>query len=214
MTEIIENNDKLTRDFYEVLGPEWLEEKASALHTEAIMEKILIHVRSNDKILDVCCGYGRLTIPLIQKGFDVKGIDISEVLIKRASWLYAQTGSSGNPFFVANMKHFPFSSGAFDFCFCVWASFNFLITEHEQLTFLQEVYRTLKKGGAALIECPLQQEPDDCRNVYVGNVNYLCRPITIDELKNIGSKSSFEHLDVCVESIAGRNRAICLLRKS
>ncbi len=49
--------------------------------------KILAHYRSN-KILDVGCGNGSMAIELIKKGYDVYGIDASEMGIKIAKGIY------------------------------------------------------------------------------------------------------------------------------
>jgi|GEM_PF-3447097 len=214
MKDFADNDDLNTRRLYEAVGPDWLMNRADPAYTDALLNVLRDYLKPCDKILDICCGYGRLTIPLVKDGYDVTGIDISDVLIFKGISLFQEYGIPQRPLLVANMKELPFHNEMFDSCFCVWASFNFLITGSEQLTFLQEMHRILKKGGSALIECPLHQEPDDSKHIYVENMSYLYYPITMDELKNVGSKSPFEQCDVRVESIAGRSRTICLLRKS
>ena len=37
-----------------------------------------------ESILELACGTGRLTIPIAEKGFEIVGIDISEVSIEQA----------------------------------------------------------------------------------------------------------------------------------
>jgi len=39
---------------------------------------------SSGKVLDICCGNGRIAIPLAKRGLDVVGTDISKVLIEDA----------------------------------------------------------------------------------------------------------------------------------
>jgi ubiquinone/menaquinone biosynthesis C-methylase UbiE len=214
MKDVVGNNDLNARRLYEAVGSDWLMDRADPAYTDALLNLLRYYLKSDDKVLDICCGYGRLTIPLLKAGYNVMGIDISEVLISKGLDLFQKYDIPQQLLFVANMKELPFRKEVFDFCFCVWASFNFLVTESEQVMFLQEVYRTLKKGGSTLIECPLHQDPDDNKHICVENMSYLYCPITMAELKNVGSKSPFEQCDVLVESIAGRNRTICLLRKS
>ncbi|MCX5829745.1 MAG: class I SAM-dependent methyltransferase [Deltaproteobacteria bacterium] len=213
MTNVIDNNDLKTRKLYETVGPDWLMDRADPAYTDALLNVLRDYLKPCDKVLDICCGYGRLTIPLVKDGYDVTGIDISDVLIFKGISLFQEYGIPQRSLFVANMKELPFQEAVFDFCFCVWASFNFLITESEQVTFLQEMHRILKKGGSALIECPFQQEPDDSKCIYVENVSYLYCPITFDDMKRISGKSPFFQYNVFVEPLAGRDRMLCLFSK-
>lgn len=207
------NNDSLTRQLFKTVGAKWLEERADPMHRKAIMDEIRNYMSRDKAILDICCGYGRLTIPLLEAGYNVVGIDISEDLIRKGLKYLESNRLDVNPFLVANMKALPFRDEMFDFSFCVWASFNFLITESEQVTFLQEMFRTLKKGGSALIECPLHKESDDSKRICVENVSYLYCPITVDDMKRICGKSLFFQYNVFVEQLAGRDRMLCLLSK-
>jgi ubiquinone/menaquinone biosynthesis C-methylase UbiE len=40
--------------------------------------------KENGNILELCCGTGRLTIPLVQEGYHITGIDNSTAMLKQA----------------------------------------------------------------------------------------------------------------------------------
>jgi ubiquinone/menaquinone biosynthesis C-methylase UbiE len=154
MKDVVDNNDLNARRLYEAVGPDWLMDRAEPAYTEALLNLLHSYLKPGDKVLDICCGYGRLTIPLLKDGYEVTGMDISEVLISKGVSLFQEHEIPQGFLLVANMKELPFRREMFDFCFCVWASFNFLLNEAEQLIALGEIERVLKKGGRAFIECP------------------------------------------------------------
>ena len=67
------------------------------------------------KILDVGCGYGRLSIPIIQKfpEVDIIGLDISENYVR----LYKE--NTNRPAFVGAIENIPAELGSFDYIICV-----------------------------------------------------------------------------------------------
>src|SRR6266446_7920804 len=54
----------------------------------------LIGTKKNKRVLDLCCGYGRIAIPLAAHGYDVEGIDIREEMIRRGRALAKRAGVS------------------------------------------------------------------------------------------------------------------------
>jgi len=47
---------------------------------------------SGVKILEFCCGTGRLTIPLFESGFSITGIDLSTTMLEEAKRKSAEKG--------------------------------------------------------------------------------------------------------------------------
>lgn len=209
----MDNNDLNARRLYAAVGPDWLLDRADPAYTDALLNMLRPYLKPDDKILDICCGYGRLTIPLLKDGYDVVGIDISDVLIFKGSILFREYGIPHCSLLVANMKELPFREAAFDFCFCVWASFNFLLNETEQLMALGEVKRVLKRGGRAFIECPVHIEHEDNQHIQVGNVSYNYCPITFNDMNAVIGKSFFTEWDVKIKKVLNRERLIVLLEK-
>ena len=44
------------------------------------------------KILELCCGTGRLTIPIAKDGYDIKGVDYTSSMLERAKEKALQAG--------------------------------------------------------------------------------------------------------------------------
>jgi len=208
------NNDDATRQLYQQNGAEWLIERADSVYTEMLYALIRKHVANRNRILDICCGYGRLTIPLIKEGYNVKGIDISDVLIDKARYLLKEEKIKNlDHFVIGNMKNLPYESNSFDFGFCVWASFNFLNTVEDQLVALNEMYRVLEVGGKVLIESPLHNKVGDVSHIEVGNLGYDYFPITIEDFKTLGKESKFITYNVTSQIISGRDRTVAIFTK-
>lgn len=74
-----------------------------------------IEEKEDLKILDVGCGYGRLSIPIIKKfaDVDITGLDISENYVR----LYKE--NTHHPAFVGAIENIPAELGAFDYIICV-----------------------------------------------------------------------------------------------
>ncbi len=56
-------------------------------------------------ILELCCGTGRLTLPLLKAGFDVTGLDFTESMLERAR-AKAQAQSLPSPLLFGDMRDF------------------------------------------------------------------------------------------------------------
>ncbi|MFX0095152.1 MAG: class I SAM-dependent methyltransferase [Candidatus Hodarchaeota archaeon] len=109
------------------------------------------YLAKEDIILDLGCGYGRLTIPLKDQGYHICGVDLSEILIEEAK-REAKKVDQAIEFKVGSMLNIPYSDEKFDKIICMWLTFNHLLTKHNQIQALNEIYRVLKAGGAAVIE--------------------------------------------------------------
>lgn len=106
--------------------------------------------KKGDTVLDLACGYGRVTIPLAQRSISVVGIDASPVMIKEAKKA-AKDASLRIPFVVGDMRDLPYESESFSLVLCFWNSFNYLLTKTDQKKCIAEIHRVLKKGGRALV---------------------------------------------------------------
>jgi 2-polyprenyl-3-methyl-5-hydroxy-6-metoxy-1,4-benzoquinol methylase len=56
------------------------------LYEEKEVQQVLtlLHPSGAAHILDLCCGYGRHSIPLARRGFQVTGVDLSAIQIQHA----------------------------------------------------------------------------------------------------------------------------------
>jgi 2-polyprenyl-3-methyl-5-hydroxy-6-metoxy-1,4-benzoquinol methylase len=110
----------------------------------------LLHPPGGANILDLCCGYGRHSIKLAQRGFQVTGIDISEKQIQHARDL-AQKAHVHADFRVADARKLNFQE-AFDVVLNMFISFGFSQDENEHKEVLRGVFRALKPGGTFLLD--------------------------------------------------------------
>lgn len=110
----------------------------------------LLHPPDQASILDLCCGYGRHSMQLAQRGFQVTGVDISEKQIQHAREV-ASKAHTQLDFHVADARKLNFQ-GAFDLVLNMFVSFGFFKEENENKEMLQGVFRALKPGGKLLLD--------------------------------------------------------------
>jgi len=110
----------------------------------------LLHPRDEAHILDLCCGYGRHSIPLAQRGFHVSGVDISGKQIQHAREV-ARKAHTQLDFHVADARKLNFNE-AFEVVVIMFVSFGFFKDDHENKEVLQGVFRALKPGGKLLLD--------------------------------------------------------------
>jgi SAM-dependent methyltransferase len=95
-----------------------------------------------EPLLDIGCGAGRTTCQLVEKGFKVVGVDLSETLLDAA-----RARCPRAEFHHADVRYMPFEDGAFSQALF---SFNGMDQVHpiaDYLKALKEIGRTLKPGG-------------------------------------------------------------------
>ncbi len=107
-------------------------------------------LRPGATVLDLACGYGRITIPLAQRGFQVTGLDLSETLLGQARIAASEAGIEVT-WHRGDMRDIPWT-GAFDAVINIFSSFGYFTSEEENRRVLEGVARTLKPGGRFLID--------------------------------------------------------------
>lgn len=107
------------------------------------------HSDKSETILDLACGYGRVAIALAEAGYEkIYGIDLAYNLIEDAKREVKERGLKVN-FVLGDMRALPYEKNMFDKIFCLWNSFNEILTKTDQIKVLNEVHRVLKPGGEA-----------------------------------------------------------------
>jgi SAM-dependent methyltransferase len=96
-------------------------------------------------ILDIACGTGALTIPLVKKGYDVTAFDLSAAMIEVADKKLKEEKLQAN-LFVANMTNFEINR-RFSLSIIARTGFMYLLTANEQRQTLLNIRGHLIKGG-------------------------------------------------------------------
>ncbi len=119
------------------------------LRTEVDFIESALSVPSGGRMLDLGCGYGRHTVPLARRGYEMVGLDLSLDLLQNAL-RRAQAKQASIKFVHGDLRDLEFDQ-VFDGAFCFNTTFGYF-TEAQNLIVLRGVYRALKPGGRFLID--------------------------------------------------------------
>ncbi len=116
----------------------------------------LLKLEKGDKILDVPCGYGRHSIALAKKGFQVTGSDINQVHLKKAKQAAKEKGVKVE-WKKENMLKLKYNE-EFDACINMFYSFGFFEQESENFKALKKMFNSLKRGGKLLFHTDVNMQ--------------------------------------------------------
>lgn len=144
-------------------------------------------INPESKTLHIGCGIGRIEKHLIKDVKECYGVDISEVMIKKA----VSHNRSKNVFFVSNDgKSLPFENDFFDLVYSV------LVFQHMPrkmfLQYLKEVKRVLKPTGNFFFQIPID---DLNQKIFPSEKNpWLMRYYKRKEIVTLLDKNGFKNL--------------------
>ena len=113
--------------------------------------KRLLGVRKGQRVLDVPCGMGRLTIPLARMGLAMTGVDLTAAYLARGRRQARREGLDVR-WVHSDMREIDFD-GEFDAAFNWFGSFGYF-SDAGNLEFCRRVFRALRPGGRFLVEGP------------------------------------------------------------
>ena len=111
----------------------------------------LLEITTNDVILDLCCGIGRHSNEFARRGYQVTGVDRTKSYLEIARGTAKNEGLS-TEFVQMDMREFVRES-SFDVVLSMFTSFGYFDDDTEQMTVLENVFRSLRPGGRFIIEC-------------------------------------------------------------
>lgn len=123
----------------------WLSISDRRKEVTEIQVSFLRNVLKKGRVLDHCCGPGRLSIPFSDY-MPVVGTDLSIYLLKTAKKRAKQANVKELYLVRADMRYLPFRSGVFDNVINFWTSFGYF-SEKENKTVLKEIANVLKSEG-------------------------------------------------------------------
>jgi SAM-dependent methyltransferase len=139
----------------EAFGPDYLEmyidllpEERSRAEADFLYEQM--NLEPGMELLDLCCGQGRISVPLVEKGLKVTGYDYSEYLMGEARKL-ADKQKVELDLVQGDMRGLDYEE-KFDAVINMFTAFGYFQDESENDLVLQNVARALKPGGHFIIE--------------------------------------------------------------
>ncbi len=129
--------------------PKWFAESETGEHVRVV--KRLLRLRKGQRVLDIPCGMGRLTIPMARMGLAMTGVDLTASYLQRARRQAKREGLDIR-FVRRDMREIDFE-GEFDAAFNWWGSFGYF-SNADNLYFCKQVFRSLRPGGKFLVEGP------------------------------------------------------------
>jgi len=147
----LKKKKKNTVPWYEdYFGPDYL---LTDIHINTVIEADFIYdvlrIKKKTKLLDAACGYGRHLVPLVKRGVDVIGCDISPFMLDEAQKKLRSTKK--NRLVRCDLRYLPFIK-VFD-CACnMFNSFGYFENEEDNFKVLTAIAKALKPGGLFLLD--------------------------------------------------------------
>ena len=107
--------------------------------------------RKEARILELCCGTGRLTLPIAKEGYDITGVDFTASMLERARAKAAQEGLNVS-FIQADIRVLDLSK-KYDLIFIPFNSIHHLYQNDDLAKTLQVVKDHLQEGGLFMLDC-------------------------------------------------------------
>lgn len=130
---------------YEALAPVY--DRITETHDHAawaaeVEELALAAGLAGRRLLDVGCGTGNLTAPMLERGYTATGVDVSPAMLTIAR----EKLGPGVPLHCADMRALP-ALGAFDLIWSLGDAVNYLLTADALVQALRGMARNLAPGG-------------------------------------------------------------------
>lgn len=144
--EIQRNTKEAWRENWRKVRPEDIAEIFGYPRVKKLIEIYLEYLPKKGIILEAGCGLGQWVEYFRSKGYNIVGVDYNEPTIS-----HAKSYNASLPLAVADVRALPFKSDSID------SYLSFGVIEHfieGPDAAIKEAYRTLKKGGIAIVVVP------------------------------------------------------------
>jgi SAM-dependent methyltransferase len=140
------DDDSYWRDLY----PFMFTEQRFAGTPEQIDKALELTKPKGKGALDLCCGPGRCSVALAQRGFAVTGVDRTKYLLDKAR-ARARAAKVKIKWVQQDMRDFV-RPDSFDLVLSMFTSFGYFDNKKDDITVLENMFASLRSGGACLID--------------------------------------------------------------
>jgi SAM-dependent methyltransferase len=125
----------------------------TAQEVEGLQTLFVRHgVPAGGEVLDLACGYGRITLPLAELGYQLTGFDLSAYLLARGRQAAEDAGLPVE-WRAGDMRELPGAwSGRFDAVINIYSAFGYFDQPEENQRVLAAVSDVLKPGGVLILD--------------------------------------------------------------
>jgi len=132
---------------FHLRGGEWLEERKGSQCDFVVSA---LELQPGARLLDLCCGQGRHSVALAQRGYSVTGFDLSEYLLGLAKERAKEAGVEVE-FVRGDMRELRWEE-EFDAVISMFTSFGYLESDEEDERVLRGVGAALRPGGQFFVD--------------------------------------------------------------
>lgn len=139
------------------------------------IEKIIIQEnKKTNKILELACGTGNITVPIAKKGYDITGLDISEDMLMVAKDKALKNNM--NIFFIQQDMVDLQLENKFDCVLSMCDGINYIVNENDLMEVFQKVYNYLECDGVFIFDISSYYKIKNVlgNNTFGENLDDLC----------------------------------------
>jgi SAM-dependent methyltransferase len=123
---------------------------AERAEKEVAFAQQVLELKPGARILDLCCGQGRHSVPFARCGLEVTALDLNPAYLDRVQEL-AQASNVTLRIIEADMRQIPFQD-QFDAIVNMYSSFGYLESEAGDLDVLKSAANAARPGGRLLLD--------------------------------------------------------------
>lgn len=127
--------------------------------------------KAKGKVLEIGCGTGRVMLPLLEKGIDIEGLDISSTMIKILKEK-AKAKNLSPTVYVKDMKNFNLNK-KYSLILIPLRTFMHLSNDIERMRVLKNCYKHLSKNGKLIIHLYNKEAFKKTRDFYPIQSNFF-----------------------------------------
>lgn len=116
-------------------------------HVEISYIETACSLQPSQRVLDMGCGFGRHSLELASRGYNVVGVDMSEALLQQAD---SHKGALSVTFAKRDCRELTFR-GSFDAIICLYDVIGSYRKLEDNKRIISSIYRKLRKGGMAVV---------------------------------------------------------------